>query len=85
MAGVYRPVYWNADYAGLFTGPASMHAPQEFDDVTMLIDNDSDGMLDEEFLSDGFNSNSVTLNSDDGNPHTGHGVDRSMFLATLAH
>ena len=56
---------WDAGYVGLFTGTAVTQAPQEFDDVTMLIDNDSDGTIDEQLFSDDFNSNSAALTYDD--------------------
>ncbi len=56
---------WAAGYAGLFVGPHSSAAPTEFDDVTMWMDTDADGTIDEQQFADDFDSNQVTLTYDD--------------------
>ncbi len=64
---------WPAGYVGLYVGPQSTDAT-EFDDVTMWIDNDADGTIDERQFADDFNSNQVTLTYDDNGNLTSDGV-----------
>ena len=45
----------------------------------MLIDNDSDGTLDEQLFSDDFNSNSATLTYDDNGNLTFDGVHTFVY------
>jgi RHS repeat-associated protein len=65
---------WPAGYAGLFVGPQSSAAATEFDDVTMWMDTDSDGTIDEQQFADDFSSNEVTLTYDDNGNLTCDGV-----------
>jgi RHS repeat-associated protein len=72
---------WPAGYAGLFVGPQSSAAATEFDDVTMWIDNDSDGTIDEQQFADDFSSNEVTLTYDDNGNLTYDGVFTYVYDA----
>jgi hypothetical protein len=65
---------WLGGYTGLFVGPSGTAAAQEFDNVDLWIDADSDGTMDEQQIADDFNSSQADLDYDDNGNLTDDGV-----------
>lgn len=78
---------WSAGYAGLFSGPISSAAVQEFDDVKIGLDNSSpkDGDYadagDSVIIDDNFDSNSTSLTFDDNGNLTDDGIFNFVYDA----